>query len=453
VLRRFGLRARISALFSLGALVLSSGIAVAAYDLTRHSVLRERERTAVRAAFFDEAVAQQGLTGENPDVVEALRSIDTGQSRRPLVHREGKWFSRTADDGLVGAIPAKLLAVVGGGTPAMQRIAVAGKPALVVGIPLPRDGGEFYEVHSLTEAQRTLRTLGVALLGAALAATAAAAALGRWASRRLLAPVSDVGAAATRISGGDLTTRLEISDPDLRPVAESFNAMVQELSDRIAKDQRFAADVSHELRSPLQTLTAAADVLLARADRLDERTAAAAGLVAQEAERFGLLVQDLLELARDDRPARLQAVPVGPLMERVCRDRGVPLDVLRVSDEIGCWPMEARRVERILDNLIDNADKYGGGVVRLAAAVRDDELVITVDDDGPGIPPEERAVVFDRFARGRTSSARGAAQGTGLGLSLAARHAAAHGGRISVSDHQGRGARFTLSLPRGGDTA
>jgi signal transduction histidine kinase len=453
VLRRFGLRARISALFSLGAFVLSSGIAVAAYDLTRHSVLQERERTAVRAAFFDEAVAQQGLTGENPDVVEALRSLDTGQARRPLVHREGKWFSRTADDGLVSAIPAKLLHTVGGGTPAVQRIEVAGQPAVVVGIPLPRGGGEFYEVHSLTEARRTLRTLGAALLGAALAATFGAAALGRWASRRLLAPVSDVGAAAQRISGGDLTTRLEISDPDLRPVAESFNAMVQELSDRIAKDQRFAADVSHELRSPLQTLTAAADVLAARADRLDPRSAAASRLVAEEAERFGLLVQDLLELARDDRPARLQTVPVAPLLERLCRNRGLPLDVLAVSEEIGCWSLEPRRIERILDNLIDNADKYGGGVVRLAAEVRDDELVITVDDDGPGIPPEERAVVFDRFARGRTASARGAAQGTGLGLSIAARHAAAHGGTLGVSDHDGRGARFTVTLPRGDEAS
>jgi signal transduction histidine kinase len=226
--------------------------------------------------------------------------------------------------------------------------------------------------------------------------------------------------------------------------------MVRELSERITKDQRFAADVSHELRSPLQTLTAAADVLAARADRLDERTAAAAGLVADEAERFTALVQDLLELAREDQPARLQSVPVLPLLERVCRHAGVPLEIVHVGEEVVCWPMESRRVERILDNLVDNASKYGGGVVSLSAEAREDTLLIHVDDEGPGIPPDERGVVFDRFARGRSAHARDGAEGTGLGLSLAARHAAAHGGSVTVSDRDGRGARFTVALPRSG---
>ena len=109
--------------------------------------------------------------------------------------------------------------------------------------------------------------------------------------------------------------------------------------------------------------------------------------------------------------------------------------------------LDPRRYEQLLVNLLDNARKHGGGAVRVAVEVRDDTLVLEVDDEGAGVPPDERDLVFDRFARGRAASARGGSEGTGLGLALVAQHVLAHRGTVQVLDRPGGGARFRVVLP------
>jgi len=430
-------------------LLLSTALAFSTYQLTARHLLSERERTAVRGAYFDASIVRQGLSGDDPDVVEVLRSLDTGQSRRPLLYRGGQWFARSADDGLTSAIPAALQTLVEQDTPAVQRVVITGKPALVIGVPLARAGEDFYEVQSLAEVQGTLRSLSGTLAAVALAATLAAAALSRWVSRRALRPLRDVVHAATRISGGDLTVRMDpTEDPDLTTLTDAFNTMVTEMSDRIDRDQRFAADVSHELRSPLQTLTAASSVLLHRSSQLDARTAAAARLVSEEATRFTTLVQDLLVLARAETRAALITTDVSELVARACQRAGVPHDLVHFGPGVSTWELDAPRIEQALVNLFDNARHHGGGVLAVAVDLHDGILVFTVDDGGPGIPVEERGVIFDRFARGRAAHSRAEGDGTGLGLALVAQHAAAHGGDVTVLDRPGGGGRFQLTLPR-----
>ena len=135
-LRGLGLRARITIVFALGALAVSTSLAVTTYELTRHSLLVERELTAVRAAYFDAALAQQGLGGQDSDIAQVLRNLDTGELRRPLIRRDGQWFARTADDGLTGSVPPQLQALVRSGRPAVQLVRLRDQPALVVGVPL-----------------------------------------------------------------------------------------------------------------------------------------------------------------------------------------------------------------------------------------------------------------------------------------------------------------------------
>jgi signal transduction histidine kinase len=442
-----GLRVRIAALFVGGALALSLGLAMASYEITRHNVLRERERTAVRATYFDAAVVRPAALSEDADLVDALRALDTGQTRRPLIRRDGAFYARAADDGLTRAVPPALLHMVESGVPAVQRVRASGVPLLVVGVPLSSSGTGFFEVQSLAEAQDSLRNLAATLAGVAAAATAAAAVLSIWVARGVLRPLTAVARHARQVSGGDLSTRMPLSpDPELAPVTEAFNAMVEDVARRIDRERRFTADVSHELRSPLQTLSSASQVLRNRLDQLDEGGRSAALLVAQEAERFNELVQSLIKLARADQPVQLREIDVMAVIREVAARLQVPPGRIKGPRTLA-WQVEPDRLMQILDNLVRNANAYGGGVETISCSVEGSTLRIMVDDAGPGIPFDDRVIVFDRFSRGRGSSIRDGAEGVGLGLAIVAEHVAGHRGRVRVTDRPGGGCRVVVELP------
>ncbi|MDG4824933.1 HAMP domain-containing sensor histidine kinase [Asanoa sp. WMMD1127] len=433
--------------FAAGALLLSACLALASYELIRTSLIQERERTAVRAAYFNATIVNSGISGDQPDLLAVLRSLDTGSARRPVLRRDGRWYARGADSGVTDAIPTGLREVVEGGRPAVQRIQAADGPALVVGVPLA-EGTAFYQVDSLTELAGTVRTLGVVLLLVALATTAAGAAVGWYATRRVLRPLAQVTRAARDIARGDLSARLDAaSDPDLISLTSSFNDMVGELSHRLERDRRFAADVAHELRSPLQTLAASASVLTRRRDGLDARTATAASLVAAEIQRFQALVNDLLHLARSDQPAQREHVAVAELARNVCRSRRLPDELVTLVDGTAeQWHVDRSRFQQLLGNLLDNAVQHGGGPVAVRLGAAGDICYLEVDDEGPGVRAEDREMVFARFVRGWAATARGDSEGTGLGLALVAQHAAAHQGQAVILDRPGGGARFRVEL-------
>ncbi|WP_341715851.1 HAMP domain-containing sensor histidine kinase [Micromonospora sp. FIMYZ51] len=447
-MRRLGLRARVTAAFAVGALSLSASMALVSYELTRRTLLDERERTVLRAAYYDAAVVRAGLDTDNPDVAEALRTLDTGTGRRALMLLNGKWYGRAAEPGVTAAIPARMLDLVSAGEPAVQRIRVDDHPVMLVGVPLS-ESASFYEIASLRELEQTFQVLALALTAVAIMVAGSGAALGWYATRHGLRPLTAVADAAERIAAGDFTTRLAPdTDPDLDRLSTSFNRMVDELAQRIDRDRRFAADVSHELRSPLQTLAAAASVLARRRESQDERTATAARLVADEIDRFQRLVNDLLDLARSDQPVHREPVELTDLARQACRDRDLPESMVHLAaDTPATWQVDRRRIAQVLANLLDNAERYGAGPVAVRLLRAQDAGVIEVDDEGPGVPVEDREAIFGRFVRGRAANYRGGGDGTGLGLALVAQHAAAHGGTASVSDRPEGGARFRVTLP------
>ncbi|GAA3392768.1 HAMP domain-containing sensor histidine kinase [Cryptosporangium minutisporangium] len=442
-MRPIGLRRRVIASFAIGALLLSAAMALLSYQLIRTSLTEGRERAAVRAAHFNATVVRAGLTAQDPDIVEILGSLETTGDRQVLVRRNGTWYARSADEGITAAIPAALQDRVADGEPMVQRVRSGGRPVVVVGVPISSSTA-FYEVDSLAELERTFRTLAVVLTAVALMTAGAGAVLGWYVTQSVLRPLTSVAEAAEHITAGLVRTRLDpATEPDLARLTTSFNHMVDELADRVERDRRFAADVSHELRSPLQTLSAAAGVLTRRADRLDERTAAAAKLVGEEVDRFQHLVNDLIALARGDQPLDRTPVDIAALARDVCRARHQPTDLVHVDTDEPVWEVDRTRVEQILTNLVENAEKYGGGPT--AIRIASNELV--VEDQGPGVRPEDRHAIFDRFVRGRTAHDRGTgSDGTGLGLALVAAHAAAHGGAAWVEDNPGGGARFRVRL-------
>jgi signal transduction histidine kinase len=447
-MRRLGLRARVSAAFAVGALLLSACVTLVSYELTRSTLFSERERTSVRSTYFDAAVVDAGLEGGNPDVLEVLRSLDPGADRYVLLERDGRWFSRSADPAATAAVSAELRTMAHSGQAGAQRVRRGGEPALVVAVPLS-SSTVFYEVVSLRELDRTLQVLALVLTAVAMMVAGGGAAVGWYVTRHALHPLTAVADAARTIADGDLDARLDPdTEPDLAQLSVSFNHMADQLTRRMERDRRFAADVSHELRSPLQTLSAAVSVVDRRRDGLDPKLAIALGLITDEVTRFQALVEDLLELTRGDRPAGREPTDIPALVAQVCRSRGLTGNLLRIeADTPVVWQVDRRRVEQALGNLVDNALRYGGEVraIRMGRA-EGQRCFLEVDDRGPGITAEDREVIFDRFVRGRAANARGGTDGTGLGLSIVAQHAAAHQGSVDVSDCPGGGARFRIEL-------
>lgn len=458
---RLGLRAKTSAAFAAGALGVCATVSIGSYELTRRALIAERERTAVRAAYFDAAVVRQSLASEDPGVVDILRTLDTGQTRRPLIYRHGEWFARSADAGSTSAVPTSLRALVQHQVPGIQRVRVNGSPSLVVGVPLPGARAEYYELTVQTELERTLRQVALSLLAVAVATTVAAALLGQWASRRLLRPLTSVAHAARSLGRGDLTARLEPArEPDLEPLTHSFNDMADDLQARIERDRRFAGDVSHELRSPLMTLAASAEVMVGRRDEMPERAQAALDLLVGDVTRFQGLVEDLLEISRFDAGAirlHLEDLLVGEFVRQAVAVSSLPATPVHVTERAETMVMrgDRRRLARVLANLIDNARIHGGGSPTVTVMEPEGDVEplahvwIAVEDHGPGVGPDERELIFERFARGGVAGRRTSTDGAGLGLALVEEHIRMHGGRVWVEDRPDGepGARFVIELP------
>jgi len=448
-----GLRFRIVATFAVGGLVLSSAFALGTYSFAKRYLVAQRERSAERQAFLN-ARALRGVLGGAPvSVPDALAALEVPSGSSVVLHRSGAWYGTSVALGR-DDVPAPMRALVAQGGAAHQRIATPGGPAIVVGLRIPSLDAEYFEIVVLRELVNTLDVIREALLGAAAITTVAAALLGVWAARRVLAPLHDVSTTASAIAVGDLSQRLETrGDRDLDPLVESFNRMVDALQRRMERDARFASDVSHELRSPLTTLRASAELLERRADGLPGEVREPIELLGGEVHRFERLVSELLELARAEAgvdAVEREAVNVGEL---VLHTVGRPCEgdfVVEIDPRLAAAPVltDKRRVSRVLANLIDNAQQHGSGVRTVVVSRRLDLLRIAVDDDGDGVPPGDRNQVFDRFFRGAAAGRRDGTSGTGLGLALVAEHVRLLGGRVWVEDATpAPGACFVVELP------
>jgi signal transduction histidine kinase len=454
--RRLGLRTRITLAFGFGAMLLSFILAGATYALTRTNLVDQREGNVVRQAYVNAVQIQSQLPLDGEAALDRLSSLVTPAGSSPILFQDGEPTALAAQV-TPEVIPDELrVMVLVDNTPARMRFDVAGQPSLAVGVPIDTIDVDaaYFEIVDLSETEDTLRSLGISLLGASAFTTVAGFALGWWASRRALLPLADVSEAAEAIAGGRLDTRLEgTDDPDLGILSTSFNDMAQALQERIERDARFASDVSHELRSPLMTMAAAVEVLESQRDDMSERGQQAVELVNLEIDRFRQLVEDLLEISRYDAGAVRRDLDEIRLAEFVLQAVGasghhdVPIEV--DSDLAGVVVRaDKRRLARVIANLLDNAAKYGDGATVVSLRKIEDAVQIAVEDSGPGVPPDERSLIFDRFARGLSAGRRGGGEGVGLGLALVAEHVRLHGGQVWVEDRaDGReGARFVVEL-------
>ena len=283
-----------------------------------------------------------------------------------------------------------------------------------MGVPIPSVHAAYFEVFSLSDLDHTLRVLGLALIAAGIVTTLLGAALGRFASDRSLRPLAGVSRAAVAIAGGQLDTRLK-SDPadsDLVGLTTSFNAMVDELQVRIEREAGFNSDVSHELRSPLTTLSASLEVLEADHDTLPPRAQSAVRCWGEDLRRFQRMVGDLLDTSRADAGSVdvfLQEVNVCELVQRAV-DAGMrslgeeaarPRMVLGEGVRSLRVDVDKRRFERVMANLLENAANYGGGatvvsVTALAAGHGGAGVVDGAAGNGDGTGCQARTIAVSR---------------------------------------------------------
>lgn len=431
------------------ALAVSALVAVLSWVTVSGYLLSDRQRTAVSETTLDSSAVASGLTsragrGVAP-VAALLRALPGTDAEASVARVSGHWYAGGSALG-PGDVPAALLAAVGSPATATQRVLLDGEVRLVVGTPLGRPGDALFQVFALSDLEQMRRTMAWGLAAAAAATSLVGVALGRRAARGALRPLAELTSLAAAVAGGRLDARLVVrGDPDLDPLARSFNRTVAQLEHRVRTDSRFASDLSHELRTPLTTMLNSMEVITNRRELLPWVVREPVDLLADDLQRFRALVVDLLEISRHDagEGLLLEPVDVGELVRRAADSAARrPVTSVEAGADLE-GHVDKRRLERVVANLVANAEHHGRGCVAVAVRREGEVVRITVDDAGPGIPEAERARVFDRFARAGGSGELG----VGLGLAIVQRHVSAHGGTVQAATSELGGARFVVQIP------
>jgi signal transduction histidine kinase len=334
------------------------------------------------------------------------------------------------------------------GNPGIVEFGVIGD-VTTVSLPVELSGGtltltassSLEPVQAGVSALRDILWIVVPLLVAGVGASA------WYVTGRAFRPVADITSQVERISDDRLDERVPVpsSRDEVAHLATTMNTMLDRLSTSRRRQREFVSDASHELRNPVATSKTKLEVALAHPDLANWEEVA--GVVLEEQERLGGLVDDMLMLARIDEGIRLQHSDVDLddiVFAEATRAPLVEVDVSSV--EPARVRGDVRQLTHLVRNLLDNALRHANHRVQIRMKTEGGTVVLQVDDDGPGIPIEDRSRVLERFIRLEDSRARDEG-GAGLGLALVDAVASAHGGTVVVSESESGGARFEIRLP------
>lgn len=301
-----------------------------------------------------------------------------------------------------------------------------------------------------------LKSLLLLTLGTGAALVLAALAGGWWIATRTLRPIETMSKSAEKIRASDLSQRIDQDSVplELQGLAATLNETFERLELAFERQNRFTADVSHELRTPLSVIRSQIEVALRR-EREPEEYRRALEACMRSAQRMSRIVEQMLAFARADAdfaPTHAEEIELETIVQESTEEAGAAARAAGVELSCSALPVRVRgdstQLAEVFSNLISNAIRYNqsGGHVEVALHQINGSAVLTVTDDGAGIPEQALPFVFDRFfqvdpARSRKSG------GAGLGLALAQRIVRAHGGDIAVASRLGAGSTFTVTLP------
>jgi two-component system OmpR family sensor kinase len=342
---------------------------------------------------------------------------------------------------------------------------VDGSPSYRVQVTQLDNGAAVIIAAPLSDVEDTLSRLVTVEIVATVTVVVALAGLVTWVVRRGLRPLGDVVVAADAVAGGDLSHRVPVPNPrtEVGHLGVAFNTMVDRIEESFAERdeleqrlRRFVADASHELRTPLTSIRGYAELFRRGAADDPDQLALAMRRIEDEASRMGVLVDDLLLLARLDqgRPLEREPVDLVALVEDAVADaRAVepdrPITFVRPARPV-VVSGDDMRLHQVVANLLANARVHTpeGTSVSVRVGVDGADAVVEVADRGPGMTPDAAVHVFERFYRADSSRNRKQG-GAGLGLAIVAAVVGAHGGRVTATAVPGQGATFAVHLPMG----
>jgi signal transduction histidine kinase len=299
-------------------------------------------------------------------------------------------------------------------------------------------------------AESTVRTALLLLAGACPVVFIVAAIATYGLMRRSLRSVDAIRSRVAEISTSDLTQRVPVPPgrDEIAALATTMNDMLRRIESGHAVQRQFVGDASHELRSPLTAIISALDVAVAHPEVFDLDLATST--LVPEAERMRVLVEDLMLLARaDEGRLAMHREPIGLddiAKGEVVRQRRMGHRDIDVVAEPTALRGDGAALSRLVRNLLENAVRHARSRVTVTVTANGEHGVLTVADDGPGIPERDRVRAFDRFVRLDSDRARSSG-GTGLGLAIVAEIATAHGGAAWIHDRPGGGTVVTVQLP------
>jgi two-component system OmpR family sensor kinase len=388
--------------------------------------------------------------GANGDVL-AARFDPAGHVVRQLVPP----FANAT--GVVQAIPSSLLQPAREGQTKWSEATINGVRYRVAAQPIANSSDVAVMLAPLGDVDATVERLHWLELGVGISLLVFATGLGLWLVRVGLKPLSDMADTADAIAGGALDRRVPVrGGREVEHLANALNNAFDARQQSENKLRRFVTDASHELRTPLTSIRGYSELLRRGALEDPEQGARAVARIEDEAARMGVLVDDLLLLARLDQGRPLERAPVDLTViasDAVSDARAVDPDRVVTLHTNGRVVVEGddARLRQVLANLLANTRDHTPATtpVEVAVSSTDGEALIEVTDDGPGLRGDEASRVFDRFwradaARGHRHGSEG---GSGLGLAIVQAIVAAHGGRAIADNAPGHGARFAIHLP------
>ncbi len=350
------------------------------------------------------------------------------------------------------------LSMVLAGQEVAMRLRIGGDPAFMVGVPFVQDDSVLGAVLIQTNAQLIEGSITTMIPQTIMVATTAmtiAAALVFFYVRSVLKPLGDVTRAARSMAEGNFGVRVstETGSPEITELSTAFNSMAGKLSQVESSRREFVANVSHELRSPITSISGFVEGMEDGTIPKEEHPRYLA-LVGDETRRLSKLIGDLLALSRlerEDAALEYTAFDINEMLRRAIIRRVNDLESKQMevecefqSEPCTVWA-DSDRIEQVVVNLLDNAIKFTprGGKITLTTRADKELCTVTVADNGVGIAPEDREKVFDRFFT--ADRAHTAGKGTGLGLSICQRIMEMHGQTLKLMDtHEGTAFAFTL---------